>query len=435
MEKKNFGQGTLAVHGGQEPDASTGSRAVPIYSTAAYSFQDTSHAGRLFALEEFGNIYSRIMNPTCDVLEKRLAALEGGTMALTFASGMAAITAAVLTITHAGQNFISAKSLYGGTWTAFTQTLPRLGVEVRLFDTDRPEEIEKHVDEHTRCVYIESLGNPKCDIPDFQRIAEISHTLGLPLLVDNTVLTPVLCKPLEHGADIVLYSTTKYIGGHGVHVGGAVVDGGRFDWTADAGRWPELNAPDPSYHGKIFAKDLAPFGNIAYTVYMRTHWLRDMGACMSPFAAFLFLIGLETLHLRMPRHVDNTRRVAEWLRKHPAVEWVNYPGLQDHPHHGNALKYTPNGPGAILGFQVKGGRPAGERLINSVELASHLANIGDAKTLIIHPASTTHQQLSAEEQEQTGVTPGFIRLCVGIEDAQDIIDDLDQALAASQKQG
>ncbi|HUV07773.1 MAG TPA: PLP-dependent transferase, partial [Spirochaetia bacterium] len=325
MDQSKFNLGTLAVHGGQEADAATGARAVPIYSTVAYNFKDTAHAARLFALEEFGNIYSRIMNPTCDVLEKRLAALEGGVMALSFSSGMSAITAAVLTLTHSGQNFISATSLYGGTWTAFTQTLPKLGVEVRLFDPSHPEEIARLADSNTRCVYIESVGNPKNDIPDFEKIAGIAHSLGLPLLVDNTVLTPVLFKPLEHGADIVVYSTTKYIGGHGVHVGGAVVDGGRFDWTADPGRWKEFTGPDPSYHGMVFTEALKSFGNIAYIVHMRTHWLRDMGACMSPFAAFLFLQGLETLHLRMPRHVENAQKVAEWLGSHPAVKWVNYP--------------------------------------------------------------------------------------------------------------
>ncbi|MHC4983590.1 MAG: O-acetylhomoserine aminocarboxypropyltransferase/cysteine synthase family protein, partial [Planctomycetota bacterium] len=342
------------------------------------------------------------------------------------------ITAAVLTITHSGQNFISSTSLYGGTWTLFTQTFKKLGVEVRLFDPDSPERIAELADENTRCVYLETIGNPKNDVPDFRKVADISHELGLPVLCDNTVTTPVLFRPIDHGIDVVIYSTTKFIGGHGLHIGGVVVDGGRFPWADDAERWPEFCAPDAAYHGVVFTEALRDVGNIAYVVYIRTHLLRDMGGCMSPFAAFLFLLGLETLHLRMPRHCENAQAVAEWLAEHPVVQWVNYPGLEGHPHHASAVRYLPKGAGAVVGFGIKGGRPAGIKFINNVKLASHLANIGDAKTLVIHPASTTHQQLTVEEQAATGVTDEYVRLSVGIEDIEDIKADLDQALKASQ---
>ena len=425
--------GTLALHAGQEPDPTTTARAVPIYATTSYVFKDTDHAANLFALKEFGNIYSRLMNPTNDVLEKRLAAMDGGVGGLAFASGQAAITAAILTITHSGQNFISATSLYGGTWTLFTQTFKKLGIEVRFFDPDHPEQIEELADENTRCVYLESIGNPKNDVVDFRRIADISHKHSIPVLCDNTVTTPVLFRPVEHGIDIVIYSTTKFIGGHGVHIGGVLVDGGIFPWADNPEKWPEFCAPSESYHGMVFAEALKPIGNIAYVVHIRTHLLRDMGGCMSPFAAFLFLLGLETLHLRMPRHCENAQTVAEWLSGHKCVEWVNYPGLPDHPHYSNAQKYLPNGAGAIVGFGIKGGKAAGIKLINNVKLASHLANIGDAKTLIIHPASTTHQQLTEQEQEATGVTAEYVRLSIGIENVEDIIADLDQAIKASQE--
>jgi len=431
-DRKKHGLGTLALHAGQEADPTTGAIAVPIYATSSFVFKSTDHAANLFALKEFGNIYSRLMNPTNDVLEKRLAALDGGVGALAFASGQAAITAAVLTITHAGQNFISATSLYGGTWTLFSQTLKKLGIEVRFFNPDRPDEIAGLADENTRCVYLESIGNPKNDVADFRRIADISHKIGLPVLCDNTVTTPALFRPVEHGIDIVVYSVTKFLGGHGVHVGGAIVDGGKFRWADDAKRWPEFCAPDDAYHGMVFAEAFKDAGNIAYIVHVRTHLLRDMGGCMSPFAAFLFLLGLETLHLRMPEHCRNAQAVAEWLQRHPAVAWVNYPGLPGHPHHANARKYMPGGAGAIIGFGIKGGKPAGIRFINGVKLASHLANIGDAKTLVIHPASTTHQQLTPQEQAATGVTDEYVRLSVGIEDVEDIKADLDQALKASQ---
>ncbi|MFY9726894.1 MAG: O-acetylhomoserine aminocarboxypropyltransferase/cysteine synthase [Bryobacteraceae bacterium] len=431
--EKKLGLGTLALHAGQEPDPATGARAVPVYATSSYVFKDSEHAANLFALKEFGFIYSRLMNPTNDVLEKRLAALDGGVGALAFASGQAAITAAILTITHAGQNFISATSLYGGTWTLFTQTLKKLGIEVRFFNPDRPEEISKLVDENTRLVYLESIGNPKNDVPDFRQIADIAHRHGLPVIIDNTVTTPALLRPFEHGIDIAVYSTTKFLGGHGVHVGGAIVDSGNFLWEANAPKWPEFTAPSESYHGVVFTEALKPLGNLAYIIHIRTHWLRDTGGCMSPFAAFLFLLGIETLHLRMERHTQNAQALAEWLEKHPAVTWVNYPGLPSHSHYQSAKRYLPKGAGAVLGFGVKGGQEAGVKLINSVKLLSHLANIGDAKTLIIHPASTTHSQLEPAEQEATGVTPEYVRVSVGIEDIEDIKADLDQALAASQK--
>jgi O-acetylhomoserine (thiol)-lyase len=431
--EKKYRLGTLALHAGQEPDPVTMARAVPIYATSSYSFKNTEHAADLFALKEFGNIYSRLMNPTNDVLEKRLAALDGGIGGLVFASGQAAITAAVLTLTHSGQNFISSTSLYGGTWTLFSQTFKKLGIEVRFFDPDYPDQIAQLVDGNTRLVYLESVGNPKNDVPDFQKISEISHKHGLPVIIDNTVLTPALFRPIEHGIDIVVYSTTKFIGGHGVHIGGAIVDSGKFFWADEPGKWPEFTAPDDAYHGIVFTEALKPLGNLAYILHIRTHWLRDTGACMSPFAAFLFLLGLETLHVRVERHARNALALAQWLEKHPAVLWVNYPGLPNHKHHHLAQRYLKNGAGAIVGFGIQGGRDAGIKFINSVKLASHLANIGDSKTLVIHPASTTHSQLTEQEQQDTGVTQEYIRVSVGIEDLEDIREDFDQALGASQR--
>lgn len=431
---ENFRPGTLALHAGQEPDPATNARAVPIYATTSYVFNDTDHAKALFGLSEFGNIYSRLMNPTVDVLEKRLAALDGGVTGLCFASGQSAITAAILTIAHAGQNIVSSTSLYGGTWTLFTQTLKNLGIEVRFFDPDQPETIHELVDENTRLVYMESIGNPKNDVPDFKAIADAAHSAphgAIPVICDNTVMTPMLLKPIEHGIDIVVYSTTKFLGGHGTHVGGAIVDSGNFKWADQPEKWPEFCAPSPSYHGAVFEEHLRPMGNIAYLLHARTHWLRDTGAAMSPFAAFLFLQGLETLHLRMPRHCENALKVAQFLESSEAVEWVNYPGLPSHKDHQRAQQYLPSGQGAILGFGIKGGVEAGAKFINACKLCSHLANIGDAKTLVIHPASTTHQQLSPEEQAKTGVVPEYIRVSVGIEDVDDIIDDLKQALAVA----
>ncbi|MEM9915085.1 MAG: O-acetylhomoserine aminocarboxypropyltransferase/cysteine synthase [Planctomycetota bacterium] len=427
----NFRPGTLALHAGQEPDSATNSRAVPIYATTSYTFNDTDHAANLFGLTEFGNIYTRLMNPTTDVLEKRLAALDGGVTGLAFASGQAAINAAILTIAHSGQNIVSATSLYGGTWTLFTQTFKQMGVEVRFFDADKPEDIHGLVDENTRCVYMESIGNPALGVPDFQAIADAAHSApygALPVICDNTTMTPILLKPIDHGIDIVVYSTTKFIGGHGTHIGGAIVDSGNFKWADQPEKWPEFCGPSPSYHGAVFEEHLRPMGNIAYNLHIRTHWLRDTGAAMSPFAAFLFLQGLETLHLRMPRHCENALAVAKFLEGHDAVEWVNYPGLESHKDHAHAQKYLPDGQGAILGFGIRGGAEAGKQFINATKLCSHLANIGDAKTLVIHPASTTHSQLSEDEQRRTGVSPEYVRVSVGIEDVQDIIDDLSQAL-------
>ncbi|MEO1618264.1 MAG: O-acetylhomoserine aminocarboxypropyltransferase/cysteine synthase [Planctomycetota bacterium] len=431
---EQFRPGTKALHAGQEPDSATNSRAVPIYATTSYTFNDTDHAAALFGLTEFGNIYSRLMNPTVDVLEKRLAALDGGVTGLCFASGQAAITAAVLTLAHSGQNIVSSTSLYGGTWTLFTQTLKSMGIEVRFFDPDHPEQIHELVDENTRLVYMESIGNPKNDVPDFRAIADAAHLAphgALPVLCDNTVMTPMLLRPIEHGIDVVIYSTTKFIGGHGIHIGGAIVDSGNFKWADQPEKWPEFCAPSPSYHGAVFEEHLRPMGNIAYLLHIRTHWLRDTGAAMSPFAAFLFLQGLETLHLRMPRHCENALKIAQFLESHEAVEWVNFPGLPSHKDFDRAQKYLPDGQGAIMGFGIRGGMEAGKRFINACKLCSHLANIGDAKTLVIHPASTTHQQLSEDEQRRTGVVPEYIRMSVGIEDAQDIIEDLQQALTAA----
>ena len=431
-KEKKYRLATLALHAGQGPDPATNACAVPIYATSSYVFNSTEHAANLFALKEFGNIYSRLMNPTNDVLEKRLAALDGGIGGLAFASGQAAITAAILTITHAGQNFVSATSLYGGTWTLFSQTLKKLGIEVRFFDPDHPEQIASLVDRNTRLLYLESVGNPKNDVPDFEKISGIAHQHGIPVICDNTVLTPALFRPIEYGVDIVVYSTTKFIGGHGVHIGGAIVDSGKFPWAGDPGKWPEFTAPDEAYHGMIFAEAFKSLGNLAYIVHIRTHWLRDTGACMSPFAAFLFLLGLETLPVRVEKHTANALALARWLEQHPAVLWVNYPGLESHKHYLMARKYLPNGAGAILGFGIRGGRKSGIKFINSVALASHLANIGDAKTLVIHPASTTHSQLTEKEQQETGVTQEYIRVSVGIEDIADIQEDFDQALKSSQ---
>ncbi len=424
--------GTMALHAGQTMDPATNARAVPIYATTSYLFNDADHAANLFALKEFGNIYTRLMNPTNDVLEKRLAAMDGGAAALALASGQAAITAAIMTLCHSGQNFISSTSLYGGTWTLFAQTFKNMGIEVRFFDPRQPESIIKLVDANTRCVYLETIGNPKNDVPDFAKIAQVAHEQGLPVVCDNTVATPLVFRPIEHGIDIVVYSTTKFIGGHGTHIGGAIVDSGKFKWADQPAKWPQFCAPSPSYHGMILEEALRPIGNIACIIHIRTHWLRDTGAAMSPFAAFLFLMGLETLHLRMPRHCENALKVAQWLEKQPQVQWVNYPGLPSHPDHAMVKKYLPDGAGAIVGFGIKGGLEAGKKFVGACKLLSHLANIGDAKSLVIHPASTTHSQLTEEEQRRTGVSPEFVRLSVGIEDIRDILADLEQALKKSQ---
>ena len=418
---------TLALHAGQTADPTTLSRAVPIYQTSSYVFRSSEHAANLFGLKEFGNIYTRLMNPTTDVLEQRLAQMDGGVGALAFASGQAAITATILNIAQAGDNIVSTSCLYGGTYNLFHYTFQRLGIEVKFVDSSDPENFRRAIDGRTRLVYMESVGNPKNNVDDFEAIAAIAHEAGIPLVVDNTVTTPYLFRPLEHGADIVVYSLTKFISGHGTSIGGAVVDGGTFPWNN--GKFPEFTDPEPSYHGLRFWEAL---GNLSYIVRMRVTILRDMGGCISPFNSFQIIQGLETLHVRMARHVENAQKVAETLEKHPLVSWVNYPGLPSHSDHARAKRYLPHGAGAIIGFGIKGGIEAGKKFIDSVKLLSHLANIGDAKSLVIHPASTTHQQLSAEEQLSTGVTPDFIRLSVGIENVDDIIADIDQALRASQ---
>jgi O-acetylhomoserine (thiol)-lyase len=422
---------TLAVHGGQEKDPATKARAVPIYQTTSFVFDDADHAARLFALQEFGNIYSRIMNPTTDVFEKRLAALEGGAAGLALASGQAAETLAIITLASAGDEIVSTTSLYGGTYNLFHYTLPKWGIKVRFVDAEDFDGLQKAITKQTKAVYTETVGNPKLDISDIERLAEIAHKNGLPLIVDNTTPSPALCRPIEWGADIIVNSATKFIGGHGTSIGGIMVDAGKFDWKA-SGRFPSFSDPDPSYHGFSFTE---AFGPLAFIIKARVQGLRDTGGCLSPFNSFLFLQGVETLHLRMQRHSENGLAVARYLQSHPAVEWVNYPGLESSRYHALAKKYLPNGAGALVTFGIKGGFEAGKKLINSVELFSLLANIGDAKSLIIHPASTTHQQLTEEEQRSTGTTPELIRLSVGIEDVTDIIADLDQALTAATKPG
>jgi O-acetylhomoserine (thiol)-lyase len=425
-----FGLGTLALHAGQQPDPATGSRAVPIHQTSSYVFKSTEHAADLFALKELGWIYTRLMNPTTDVLEQRLAALDGGVGALALASGQQAITVALLNLCHAGGHIVSGSALYGGTITLLEHTFRRLGIEVTFVDATDPKLIDRAVRPNTRAVYVEALANPKNDVLDYEALAEIAHAHGLPLVCDNTTLTPVLFRPFDYGIDVAVYSLTKFIGGHGTSIGGAIVDSGRFDWSKEPARWPQFTAPDPSYHGLVFHET---FGPLCYILTCRTHWLRDLGGCLSPFNAFLFLQGLESLHVRMPRHCSNALAVAEFLEKHPAVTWVNYPGLPSHPDHQRADKYLPHGAGAILGFGIRGGYPAAQKFIESCKLASHLANIGDAKTLVIHPASTTHSQQSPEELAAAGITDDYIRVSVGLEDLADIQADLDQALKSSQE--
>jgi O-acetylhomoserine (thiol)-lyase len=419
---------TLALHAGQKIDSDTLSRAVPVYQTTSYCFKSTEHAANLFALEEFGNIYTRLMNPTTDVLEKRLAALEGGVGGLALSSGQSAIYVSIFNICGAAGHIVSSSSLYGGTVTLFSQTFKKLGIDVTFIDPKKPENFAKAIRDNTRLIYIETIGNPKNDILQYEKIAEIAHKNGMPVICDNTVATPMLFRPIEYGIDIVVHSCTKFIGGHGTSIGGAIIDSGKFDWTN--GRYPELTEPDPSYHG---VKYVEAFGNLAYIIKARTQFLRDMGSCMSPFNAFLFLQGLETLHLRMPRHSENALKLAQWLEKRPEVSWVNYPGLKLHPDYELAKKYLPKGQGAILGFGIKGGRQAGVKFIENVKLASHLANIGDSKTLVIHPASTTHQQLTEAERLAAGVTNDYIRVSVGTEHIDDIIADFNQALKESQR--
>ena len=427
MSKRGFE--TLALHAGQEsPDPATGARAVPIYQTTSYVFKSTDHAANLFALKEFGNIYTRIMNPTNDVFEKRVAAIEGGTGALGVSSGQAAQALGLLAITQVGDEIVSANNLYGGTYQQFHYTFPKLGRNVKFVESTKPEEFKKAITKRTRAIYAETIGNPKLDVPDFQAIAEIAHSAGVPFVVDNTVGVG-LVKPIDHGVDITVLSATKYIGGHGTSIGGVIVDSGKFDWSN--GKFPEFTEPDPSYHGLKYWDVFGNFpglGNVAFIIKVRVQLQRDLGAALSPFNAFLFLQGLETLPLRVKKHSENALKVAQFLKAHPLVTWVNYPGLEDHPSHKLAVKYLKGNFGGIVGFGIKGGLDSGKRFINSVTLLSHLANIGDAKSLVIHPASTTHQQLTRKEQEETGVTEDFIRLSIGLEDVEDIKEDINQAL-------
>ena len=422
---------TLQLHAGQQPAPGTNARAVPIYQTTSYTFDDSDHAARLFGLQEFGNIYTRIMNPTTDVFEQRIAALEGGVAAVATASGQAAQFAALTTLAQAGDRIVSTSFLYGGTYNQFKVTLPRLGIDVDFVDGDDPDAIAAAITEDTKAVYLESIGNPRYNVPDFERIAAVAHDAGIPLVVDNTFgAAGYLVRPIEHGADIVVASATKWIGGHGTTIGGVIVDSGNFDWRN--GKFPLFTEPAPGYHGlnfsEVFGPD-GPFGNIAFAIRARVEGLRDLGAALSPFNAFLLIQGLETLSLRVQRHVDNALELAKWLTDQPEVAWVTYPGLETDPSHETAKRYLNHGFGGVLSFGVAGGYEAGRRFIDSVQLASHLANVGDAKTLVIHPSSTTHQQLTADEQTSSGVTPDLIRVSVGIEHIDDIRADFEQALA------
>jgi len=422
------------LHVGQErADPATGARAVPLYQTTSYVFKSTKHAADLFSLKESGNIYTRIMNPTTDVFERRIAAIEGGTGALAVASGQAAETLSLLAITQVGDEIVSANNLYGGTYELFHYTLPKLGRKVRFVNSAKPNEFEKAINEKTRAIYAETIGNPKLDVPDFEALAQISQQADIPLVVDNTVAIG-LARPIEYGADIVVASATKYIGGHGTSIGGVIVDSGKFDWSR--GKFPEFVEPDPSYHGLKYWEtfgNLPGLGNIAFITKVRVQLLRDLGPALSPFNSFLFIQGLETLPLRQRTHSENALKVAKYLKDHPLVEWVNYPGLENHASHELATKYLRGHYGGLIGFGIKGGLEAGRKFIESVELLSHLANIGDAKSLVIHQASTTHQQLTKEEQEETGVTEDYIRLSIGLEDVEDIKDDIDQALRKAVK--
>lgn len=428
-EKKDFAFETLAVHAGQEIDPTTLSRAVPLYQTTSYGFRDSDHAANLFSLQEFGNIYTRITNPTTDVFEKRIAALEGGAGALATASGQAAITFSILNIAGSGDEIVSSSSLYGGTYNLFSSTLKKLGITVHFVDSTDPENFRAAITDKTKAIYAETIGNPQGNVLDIEAVAEIAHNSGIPLIVDNTFPSPYLLRPIEHGADIVVHSATKFIGGHGTSIGGVIVDSGKFDWSAND-KFPGLTEPDPSYHGLKYTEAV---GELAYIIKARVQLLRDLGSSIAPFNSWLLLQGLETLHLRLERHSSNALQVAEYLESHPDVEWVSYAGLPSHPSYSLAQKYLPRGQGAILTFGIKGGAEAGAKLIENVKLFSHLANVGDSKSLIIHPASTTHQQLSEDEQKAAGVHPELLRLSVGTENIQDILQDLEQAIAASQQ--
>lgn len=429
--KKDYRYETLQVHAGQEPAAGTNARAVPVYQTTSYTFDDSAHGARLFALQEFGNIYTRIMNPTTDVFERRVAALEGGVAALATASGQAAQFLALHTLCEAGDNIVASSYLYGGTYNQFKVAFPRMGVDVRFVEGDAPGDFARLLDDRTRALYVESIGNPRFNIPDFEALATLAHDNDIPLVVDNTFgCAGYLCRPLDHGADIVIESATKWIGGHGTSIGGVIVDSGRFDWGS--GKFPVFTEPSPGYHGlkfnEVFGKG-TPSGNIAFIIRARVEGLRDMGPCLSPFNAFLLLQGLETLSLRVQRQADNALALARKLQSHASVDWVSYPGLSNHPYHDNARRYLHNGFGCVLCFGIKGGMEAGERFIDNVELASHLANVGDAKTLVIHPASTTHQQLTEEERAASGVSDEMIRVSVGIEHIDDIVEDFEGAFS------
>lgn len=428
QQERPLGFDTLQLHAGQEPDPTTGARAVPIYQTTSFSFRDFEHGKNLFNLSEPGNIYTRIMNPTQDVFEKRIAALEGGVAALAVASGSAAITYAILNIAEAGDEIIAANTLYGGTHSIFKNTLPKLGIHTHLVNPDKTENFAEHINDKTKAIYIETIGNPLINIIDIEAVADLAHAHGLPLIIDNTFGTPYLVKPIDFGADIVVHSATKFIGGHGTSIGGVIVDSGKFDWAA-SGRFKSFTEPDPAYHGIVYSEAL---GNLAYIVKARVTLLRDTGAAISPFNAFLLLQGLETLSLRVQRHVDNALKVAKFLQNHDAVNWVHYPSLEGDTYYELAQKYTPKGAGSIFAFGIKGEVDAAEKFINNLQIFSHLANVADAKSLVIHPSTTTHQQLSDEDQLAAGITKDTIRISVGIEDADDLIYDLDQALKASQ---
>ncbi|HYI12132.1 MAG TPA: O-acetylhomoserine aminocarboxypropyltransferase/cysteine synthase [Thermoanaerobaculia bacterium] len=427
---------TLQIHAGQEPAAGTNARAVPIYQTTSFTFDDSAHGARLFALQEFGNIYTRIMNPTSDVFEKRVAALEGGVAALATASGQAAQFLALTTLAEAGDNIVSTSYLYGGTYNQLKVSLPRLGIRTRFVEGDEPEAFEEQIDERTKAIYVETIGNPRFNVPDFEAIAAVAKKHGIPFVVDNTFgAAGYLARPIDHGADIVVASATKWIGGHGTSIGGVIVDAGTFDWGN--GRFPAFTTPAPGYHGLNFYETFgpkSPFGNIAFIIRARVEGLRDFGPSLSPFNSFLFLQGLETLSLRVQRHVDNALELARWLKRQPDVTWVSYPGLEEHPYHHRAARYLRNGFGGVLAFGIAGGIEAGRAFIENVELASHLANVGDAKTLVIHPATTTHQQLSDAEQASSGVTPDLVRVSVGIEHIDDIKHDFDRAFRRIRKE-
>ena len=434
LNSKFKGLGTQALHAAQEPDPTTGSRALPLHQTTSFVFRDAEHAANLFGLKELGHIYTRLNNPTNDVIEGRIAALDGGVAGLAHSSGQAAITNAILNICSAGDHLVATSQLYGGTYSLFKYTFKKLGIEVTFVDSDQPDQFRDAIRPNTKLIYGESIGNPRLNIFPFEAVSAIAKEAGLPLVIDNTSLTPYLCRPIEHGANVVVYSTTKFIGGHGTSIGGMVVDAGNFDWGN--GKFPGFTEPDASYHGLVHwdaFKAFPPAGgaNVAYIFKMRLQLLRDLGACASPFNSWLKIQGLETLHIRMERHCENALKVAEFLKNHEKVTWVNYPGLKDNPYHEAANKYLANGYGALIGFGIKGGSEAGKRFIGNLELFSHLANIGDAKSLAIHPATTTHSQLTPEEQQSSGVTDDFVRLSVGIENIEDIIEDIQCALATA----